>query len=148
MIKNTDIYILTEEGKNIFEKISYVYETIMNNFGKKGIDILTLMKEGKISINGIHLKLNVDLDKVKEIVAFCMKEGWVRPVRIYPVITNFNLLKSIDIDPDLNKLFSEIIHYCNGNHSLKEISKKMNIPRTILASFLDKLGQDIEWVKK
>ncbi|MHA1271619.1 MAG: hypothetical protein ACTSPY_17635 [Candidatus Helarchaeota archaeon] len=147
-IKDTDIFTLTEEGKNIFQKISYVYETIMNNFGKKGLDILTMMKEGKISVNGIHLKTKMNLNDVKDIIAFSLKEGWLRPVRIYPVIVNFNILKSLDIDPDLNNLFSEIIHYCNGNHSLREISKKLNIPGTVLASFLDKLGDNIEWVRK
>ncbi|MHA1230343.1 MAG: hypothetical protein ACTSRP_04895 [Candidatus Helarchaeota archaeon] len=147
-IRDTDIFMLTEEGRNIFQNISYVYETIMNNFGKKGIDVLILMKEGKISVHGIHLKTKIDINKIKEIISFSLKEGWIKPIRIYPIITDFNLLESLNVDPDLNDLFSEIIKYCNGNHSLREISKKLNLPETVLASFLDKLGAGIEWVRK
>jgi hypothetical protein len=149
LLKDTDIFILTDEGKNLRQKISYVYETMMNNFGKNGVDILEMTRDGKISINGIHKKLNdnVDINKIKEIIGFSMKEGWVRPVRIYPTIVNTSNLDQLDSDPELNEILFKMVNLCDGNHSLREISKEMNIPEQLLVSFLDKMGNDIKWIR-
>lgn len=147
IFKNTDIFTLTEEGKNIFQKISYVYETMMNNYGKKAVDILKMMKDGKISINGMHLKTDIDINKIKEIIAFSTKEGWIRPVRIYPTIVNTSNLDQLDSDPELNEILFKMVNLCDGNHSLREISKEMNIPEQLLVSFLDKMGNDIKWIR-
>ncbi|MBD3229759.1 MAG: hypothetical protein GF329_16375 [Candidatus Lokiarchaeota archaeon] len=146
-IKNTDIFTLTDEGNNIFQKISYVYETIMNNFGKKGVDILKMTKSGKISVNGIHLKTNMSVQEVKEIIGFSIKEGWVRPVRIYPTIVNTSHLRELEIDQELNEILFKLVNFCDGDHSLREISRKTNIPEQLLVSFLDKMGNDIKWVR-
>ena len=147
-LKDKDIFILTDDGKNIFEKISYVYETIMNNFGKKGVDVLTLLTEGKISINGINLQTRINIDEIKRIIGFSLKEGWVNPIRIYPTLINTSNLHLLDIEPDLNEILYKVINLCDGNHSLREMTKEMGIPQQLLISFLDKMGNDIEWIRK
>lgn len=143
----TDIFVLTPEAMPIFRENTYEQETILNLFSKAGINVL-LNIDGARSVQGIQAKTDLDLDKIKEVLRFCSTEGLVKRVRVHPIIKRAVDIEGYTDDKELARIYSKISTMCDGNHSLREIAKNLNLPTAVITNFLVMMGEEVDWVTK
>ncbi|NVM55138.1 MAG: hypothetical protein HWN66_15640 [Candidatus Helarchaeota archaeon] len=146
-VNETDIYVLTPEAMPVFRMNTYERETIVNLFGSDGIDILLNIDSSR-SVQGIQKKTNIDLEKIKEVLRFSSMEQLIKRVRVHPIIRESVDLATITFDKELSSIFKKIMGLCDGNHSLREIAKNLNVPIPVITGFLVTLGDHVEWSKK
>jgi hypothetical protein len=146
-VHDTDIFALSAEAMAIFRQNTYERETIINLFGKEGIEVL-LNINGSRSVQGIQKKTNIDMEKIKEVLRFCATERLVRQVRVHPAIHRSVTVEDFAEDEELVTIFGKIVRLCDGNHSLREIAKNLKVPINMITDFLVLLGENVKWVKK
>jgi hypothetical protein len=146
-INEPDIFVLTPEAMPIFRKDTYEQETILNLFGLEGIDVLFNI-DGSRSVQGIQKKTSIPSEKIKEVLRFCYKERLIKQVRLHPMIQKSFDMEEFAKDSEENELFRKIAGLCDGDHSLREIAKNLNVPVSVVTTFLVTLGDFIEWIKK
>jgi DNA-binding HxlR family transcriptional regulator len=131
----------------IFRLNTYEREMIENLFGKDGISILYDM-DGSKSVQAIQKKTKIDLEKIREVLQFCLKERLIKRVRVHPFIQPSVEISAFAKDKDLSDLIDKIARLCDGNHSLQEIAKNLKVPISLVTDFLVTLGDNVEWKKK
>lgn len=146
-VHRSDIFVLTPEAMPIFRQNTYERETIENLFGKDGINIL-LNIDGSRSVQGIQLKTDIDLVKLKEVIRFCSTERLIKRVRVHPVIRETVDITQFAEDEEISKIFEKIVGLCDGNHSLREIAKNLHVTVSVITDFLVVLGDSVNWVTK
>jgi len=146
-INEPDIFVLTPEAMPIFSDNTYEQETILNLFGQDGIDVLFNV-DGSRSVQGIQKKTGIPFETIKEVLRYCYKERLIKQVRLHPRIQKSFDIEEFAKDSEEDALFRKIAGLCNGDHSLREIAKNLNVPVSVVTNFLVTLGDYIEWVKK
>ncbi|MHA1649246.1 MAG: hypothetical protein ACTSYB_03550 [Candidatus Helarchaeota archaeon] len=146
-VYETDIFVLTPEAMPIFRLNTYERETILNLFGKEGIDVL-LNIDGARSVKGIQKKTGISFEKIKEILRFCSFERLVKRIRVHPIIQKPIEVENFAQDEELSVILRKIVQLCDGNHSLREIAKNLKVPINVITDFLVVLGDNVEWLKK
>ena len=146
-VNEPDIFVLTPEAMPIFRENTYEQETILNLFGQEGIDVLYNV-DGSRSVQGIQKKTGISIEILKEVLRFCYKERLIKPIRLHPMIQKSFDIEEFVKESEENDLVRKIARLCDGEHSLREIAKNLNVPVSVVTTFLVTLGDYIEWVKK
>ena len=90
------------------------------------------------------------MEFVTNIIRQAMPQNMVKKVQQYPLIKRLDKgsLLLFGIDPSYVNLYKELRKLCNGKRTLEEIAGVLEIPESKLVNILEKIGKNVEWIKK
>ncbi|MEM2144363.1 MAG: hypothetical protein QW279_03310 [Candidatus Jordarchaeaceae archaeon] len=118
-------------------------------FGEEGVKMLREM-DGRKTVQEIVEKTGASMEFVTNIIRQAMLQKIVKKVQQYPLVKRLDKgsLLLFGIDPSYVNLYKELRRLCNGKRTLEEIAGVLEIPESKLVNILEKLGKNVEWIKK
>lgn len=122
---------------------------ILELFSEEGVKILKEM-DGRKTVQEIVEKTGASMEFVTKIIRQATLQKIVKKVQQYPLVKRLDKgsLLLFGIDPSYVNLYKELRRLCNGKRTLEEIAGVLEIPESKLVNILEKLGKNVEWIKK
>ncbi len=102
------------------------------------------------TLDEVYEDSGLEREDVDEALAILISKGLAEVVRVFPVIADRDerfaaFLEVIGIPKRDYVVLDTIWEYCNGSHSIREISEKTRVPASRIVEVMRALGRYVEW---